>query len=153
MTVERHLKQKNRDQTNSQPTTTMSSSTSTSSSSTNENSSIRKPDLLQIFLKSVGKHAPTRSVFPKTLSEEFTNYAHFCKNEKAEEAVSFWRKHGEQMPLLKALAQQYLATPGTSVPSESAFSTSAYVGRKERARLSPENLSYTVFLKDKLQSS
>ncbi|CAF3464859.1 unnamed protein product, partial [Rotaria sp. Silwood2] len=69
------------------------------------------------------------------------------------DATTFWKVHGEEMPLLKELAQRYLVTPGTSVPSESAFSLSAYVARKERARLSPENLGYTVFLKDKLQSS
>jgi hypothetical protein len=68
------------------------------------------------------------------------------------DALTFWKTHGEQMPLLKAMAQRYLATPGTSVASESAFSVSAYIARKERARLSPENLSYTVFLKDKLRS-
>ena len=64
--------------------------------------------------------------------------------------MSFWQIHGGQLPLLKKMAEYYLSTPGTSVPAESAFSFSAYVGRKERARLSPENLSFTVFLRDKL---
>jgi hypothetical protein len=50
------------------------------------------------------------------------------------------------------MAQRYLPTPGTSVTSESAFSSSVYIARKERTRLSPDNLSYTVFLQDKLRS-
>jgi hypothetical protein len=45
------------------------------------------------------------------------------------------------------MAKQLVNTPATSVASESAFSTSAYVGRKERSRLSIENLASTVFLK------
>ena len=64
--------------------------------------------------------------------------------------LKFWKEHYIQLPLLSNLAKVHLAACGTSVPSESAFSCSAYVGRKERSRLSPENLSYTVFLKDKL---
>jgi hypothetical protein len=56
------------------------------------------------------------------------------------------------MSLLKTMAQRYLPTPGTSVTSESAFSSSVYIARKERTRLSPDNLSYTVFLQDKLRS-
>ena len=55
-----------------------------------------------------------------------------------------------KLPILASFARRFLATPETSVPSESAFSTPSYLGRKERSRLTPENLSITVFLKDKL---
>ncbi len=48
------------------------------------------------------------------------------------------------------MAQCYLSASATSVPSESAFSVSAHYGRKERSRLSAENLAMSVFLKDKL---
>ena len=48
---------------------------------------------------------------------------------------------------------RFLATPATSVPSESAFSTASYLLRKQRSRLSPLNLSYSVFLKDKMDES
>lgn len=69
------------------------------------------------------------------------------------DVLVFWKTFGDQIPLLKDMAQRYLGTPATSVRSESAFSSSAYIGRKERARLSPENLCYTVFVQDKLRSS
>ena len=62
--------------------------------------------------------------------------------------LSFWKQNKSLLPNLSPLAQKYLASPGTSV--ESAFSTSSYYGRKQRARLSSENLSFSVFLKDKL---
>ena len=76
------------------------------------------------------------------------------KNEPSTTTVlKFWKKYQMQFPLLFELAKVHLVACGTSVPSESAFSTSAYTARKERARLSPENLCYTVFLKDKLGKS
>jgi hypothetical protein len=113
-----------------------------------------KSSRLDLFLKSVDKiNIVTEKFTPKTISEEIALYASICKKNSPIEADAFWQLHGHQMPMLKAMAQEYLSTPGISVPSESAFSCSAYVGRKERARLSPENLSYTVFLKDKLRSS
>ncbi|CAF1429377.1 unnamed protein product [Adineta steineri] len=68
-------------------------------------------------------------------------------------AIDFWRKYHLQLPYLFNLAKVHLAACGTSVPSESAFSVSSYTARKERSRLSPENLCYSVFLKDKLGKS
>lgn len=65
-------------------------------------------------------------------------------------AIKFWKLNKDRFPLLSHLAKIYLTACATSVPSESAFSVSAYLARKERARLSPENLAYTVFLKDKV---
>ena len=67
-------------------------------------------------------------------------------------ALNFWKKNYPDFPILAQLARVFLSIPGTSVPSESAFSISAYVARKERARLSSENLSYTMFMKDKIAS-
>ncbi|CAF1545416.1 unnamed protein product [Adineta ricciae] len=64
--------------------------------------------------------------------------------------LEFWKTHYIQLPLLWNLAKVHLVTSGTSVASESAFSCSAYVARKERARLSIDNLAFSVFLKDKL---
>ncbi|CAF1274288.1 unnamed protein product [Rotaria magnacalcarata] len=68
-------------------------------------------------------------------------------------ALFFWKFHYVHLPLLLNLAKVHLDACGTSVPSESAFSCSAFVARKERSRLSPENLSYSVFLKDKLDKN
>ena len=65
-------------------------------------------------------------------------------------AVQFWKLNKERFPMLSHLAKIHLTASATSVPSESAFSISAYVARKERARLSGQNLAYTVFLKDKV---
>jgi hypothetical protein len=59
-------------------------------------------------------------------------------------------EYGASMPALSIRAQKYLATSATSVPSESAFSVSNYVLRKNRLALTSRNVKYTMFLKDKL---
>ena len=92
-----------------------------------------------------------------TINEELTLYKDYVSNFYREYrtgafALDFWKKHQIDFPILSQFARAYLSIPGTSVSSESAFSISAYVARKERARLSSENLSYTMFMKDKIAS-
>ncbi|CAM2718545.1 unnamed protein product [Rotaria socialis] len=67
-------------------------------------------------------------------------------------ALFFWKCNKHLLPGLSTLARKYLATPATSVPSESAFSKSAYYGRKERTNLNGDSFCQSVFLKDKLVS-
>ena len=62
-------------------------------------------------------------------------------------SLQFWQACATTFPNLSAMARKLIATPATSVASESAFSTSAYLGRKERSKLSSENLAASVFLK------
>ena len=65
-------------------------------------------------------------------------------------AATFWNCYQHSLPTLSMFAKKYLATPATSVPSESAFSKSSYYGRKERTNIHSSTLSQSVFLKDKL---
>ncbi|CAF1207762.1 unnamed protein product [Rotaria sordida] len=65
-------------------------------------------------------------------------------------AKNFWKAHKDRLPLLTHLAKIHLSACATSVPSESAFSQSSFIGRKERNRITGEHLAYSVFLKDKL---
>ncbi|UJR24314.1 hypothetical protein I4U23_027281 [Adineta vaga] len=65
-------------------------------------------------------------------------------------AAVFWQAHGTNFSILSKLSKIMLSSPATSVPSESCFSISSYLGRKERSRLTGENLSASVFLKDKI---
>jgi hAT family C-terminal dimerisation region len=67
-----------------------------------------------------------------------------------QEFSAFWQQHHTTMPLLAYQAKKYLAIFATSVPSESAFSVSNYVLRKNRLSLTSKNLKYCMFLKDKL---
>ncbi|CAF3424702.1 unnamed protein product [Rotaria sp. Silwood2] len=152
--VERQIKQKSKEQNRFQTPTTTSSALISSNESVYPSIKQNREKLsrLDTYLKSINKYMPTNNVIQKTISEEISHYGSLVKTDSPMDAVLFWQRYGEQMPILKAMAQKYLSAPGTSVPSESAFSSSAYIGRKERAQLSPENLSYTVFLQDKLRS-
>ena len=58
--------------------------------------------------------------------------------------------HQGELTSLSQLSRQFLCSPATSVPSESAFSTASFLGRKERARLSPTNLCFSNFFKDRV---
>lgn len=108
------------------------------------------------FLQSVGHESLTSKGKRATLVEEFRNYrllaTKFMELKDTDVTVlQFWSTHTHELPLLSSFARRFLATPGTSVPSETAFSVSGFIGRKERSRLTPDNLAATVFLKDKLE--
>jgi len=64
--------------------------------------------------------------------------------------MQFWQLHRIELNCLYKYASYHLVSPASSVASESAFSTASYLLRKQRSRLTPENLSYSMFLKDKL---
>jgi len=82
----------------------------------------------------------------KTLADLFN-----AKGDPSAHSVfTFWKINKDRPPILSHLAKIHLVASATSVPSESAFSMSAFLDRKERARLSSENLAYSVFLKDKM---
>jgi hypothetical protein len=80
-------------------------------------------------------------------------YSDITDREKEHDPIRFWNEHKQQLPFLGALARKYLIAPATSVPSESLFSIAAFVGRKERSRLSPDNLSMSIFLRDKVSDT
>jgi hypothetical protein len=161
--IEREIKQRSKEiiksQTSTNTTSSSSSSTSNGNRTTIENSNMNmklnddKQTRLDMFLKSIDRALPSDKYSPKTISEEIALYGSLCCQHPQLDAILFWKTYGDQMPILKTMTQRYLATPGTSVPSESAFSRSAYIGRKERSRLTAENLSFTVFLQDKLRSN
>ena len=64
--------------------------------------------------------------------------------------MEFWQQNRNELKSLSKMALDYLVCPATSVPSESAFSIASYLLRKQRSRLTPDNLCYSMFLKDKL---
>jgi hypothetical protein len=67
--------------------------------------------------------------------------------------MEFWQHNQSELKCLSQIAYDHLITPATSVPSESAFSTASYLLRKQRSRLTPNNLCYSMFLKDKIDDN
>lgn len=87
-----------------------------------------------------------------TLNEELTSYSSSNKIDINGETLSFesyWKTHHQQYPKLAKFACFSNVMAATSVPSESSFSVAGYLLRKERARLSPKQLKYSMIFRDK----
>lgn len=150
---------KNRNQLPSSSSSSMSSNSPTIASNWNSVRSRNKPkkklSAIEDFLQSIGEIVVTEEEKSgrAVIVEEIHNYRSlmikFIKNhtKKAMSCFTFWQTYEFTLPFLFSLAKRYLCTPATSVPSESAFSISSYVARKERSRLSAQNLEMTMFLK------
>ncbi|CAF3363162.1 unnamed protein product [Rotaria socialis] len=139
---------------NTATTTTITSHTANKLLTSKSNNN-RKPTAMESFLDAVGDDTvlTSNSSQRSTIAEELYNYRllvtkfNFKREPSASSSSNFWKSYSMNFPYLCPLAKQLLCTPATSVPSESAFSMSSYLGRKERARLSGENLAASIFLK------
>ncbi|CAM4837070.1 unnamed protein product [Rotaria magnacalcarata] len=133
--------------------------TTNSPNKTNSTGNLNK-SAIDIFNESIGdihyeesrRGENTRA----TIVNEFQNYRKYATQfnlkhkPDATSAIIFWRTYGDTFSILRGLAKKMLSTPATSVPSESCFSLSSSLGRKERVCLTGDNLSSSVFLKDKI---
>jgi hypothetical protein len=124
-----------------------------------QSNSIFKPkpalSVISAFLQSVGHDENVLRDKRASLVDELRRYRLLAveftdSGEDQVSALQFWSTYTTSLPILSSLAQRFLSTPGTSVPSETAFSASSFIGRRERCRLTPENLAATIFLRDKL---
>ncbi|CAF3465884.1 unnamed protein product [Rotaria socialis] len=95
---------------------------------------------------------PTTTTITTLIIEEFRNYKFFAARfvlDGGSDPLLFWRTNRIFLALVSTLAKKYLASPASSVASESAFSVSANYGRQQRARSLPENLAMSAYLYDK----
>ncbi|CAF1056462.1 unnamed protein product [Adineta steineri] len=83
-----------------------------------------------------------------TIAQELAKLSSIPKDDY--EFDFFWQEYSKTLPKLANFVRKYLSISSSSVPSESAFSVSNYVLRKNRLALSSKNVKYTMFLKDKL---
>jgi hypothetical protein len=163
-TIENEIKYMIRQSSNSstQASATTTSSTTTSNTTKSITQKRKKKSLINYFLESLASNDTQQvkkqpSTLNKILNDEFKMYkklaGQFVLISLDEyEPLDFWKQNKSVLPNLATLAQKYLASPGTSTKSESAFSIAGYYGRKQRAQLSSENLGFSVFLKDKLSN-
>ncbi|CAF2074197.1 unnamed protein product [Rotaria magnacalcarata] len=141
-------------------TLSITTTTANSENKPNANRNVKR-NAMNLFNESVDdiQYGENRENESKraAIINEFYQYRKYVIefNEKhkpdAGSAIVFWRTSGETFSILKGIAKKMLSTPATSVPSESCFSTSSALARKERARLSGEHLCSSVFLKDKIK--
>lgn len=61
--------------------------------------------------------------------------------------LSWWSKHGTDMPLLAGMARKFLCIPATSAASERVFSVAGQTNQPRRARLTPHKMASLSQLK------
>ncbi|KAK0131409.1 Zinc finger BED domain-containing protein 1 [Merluccius polli] len=69
----------------------------------------------------------------------------------SEDPLIWWRNHETVFPLLAKLAKNYLCIPGTSLASESVFSTAGDIVTAQRSMLSSEHVDQLLFLQKNLE--
>jgi hypothetical protein len=66
--------------------------------------------------------------------------------------LEWWRVNPKEYPNIWKVAEQFLAIPEMSAPSERVFSSAANIVDKKRVRLKPENVDLLVFMSTPVHS-
>lgn len=64
---------------------------------------------------------------------------------------NYWPLASRKFPILGEYVRYSNILPATSVPCESSFSISSYIERKQRARLSCNNVRYSLVVKGRVE--
>ena len=70
------------------------------------------------------------------------------KNGKYSNPLDWWKKEQNTYPILARLAQEFLAIPATSAPSERVWSRSAQIMTLKRAKVKPELSQRMMFVRE-----
>ena len=81
-----------------------------------------------------------------TIKDELNFFTNAMRNNKLD-LCTFYHTNHPNIPILSDLARKFCISPATNVPSESKFIVAGYLNRKQRVRLSPKLLKYTMVLK------
>ena len=69
---------------------------------------------------------------------------------RKDDPLLWWKENGHQFPHVTKIAKQYLAIPGSSVPSERLFSKAGELISQRRSQLKPKNVDMILFLNKNL---
>ena len=103
------------------------------------NNDIVKLDALQSKFLSLIEN-PLNNII---ITDELTNYFNTptpFESDETFDILKWWRNNVKTYPTLSRMAQDFLAIPATSVPSESAMSTAGRVIDDYRSSLSPKTV-------------
>jgi len=84
----------------------------------------------------------------KDIDQEIIEYRNSNKNGIRFE--NYWPLACRKLPILGEYVKFSNILPATSVPCESSFSRSSYIERKQRARLSSNNIRYSLVVKGRV---
>jgi hypothetical protein len=79
--------------------------------------------------------------------EELTRYYAMAQVDPSVGSLGWWRIHTVEFPILSAMARDYLAIQGSSVPSEELFSGGVDLVTPDRNSLTHETISMSMSLK------
>lgn len=94
------------------------------------------------------KASPATKTKTPTIRQEIAIYKNIMKNQNHCVEIGYFWNNQKDLNLLSEIANHFLIIMATSVASESTFSLTGFLQRKERSALSAEWLKYQTILKD-----
>ena len=128
--------------------TTVSTTTATLSASSSSLSYAvlsKKDTAKQLMNRLAGINPNRSSARPMSADVEVSLFSDAAKTQQ--NFKQFWSVHRNSFPRLVELVHRYCLIPATSVASESAFSISGFIARKQRSSLSSRTLRHLLVLK------
>jgi hypothetical protein len=126
-------------------TTTTTTTAGSLSSSTSQSTLSKKDAAKQQMNRLAGIDTNQSSVRPMSADVEVSLFTNSIKTKQS--FKQFWSTHRHSFPRLVTLVHRYCIVPATSVASESAFSISGFIARKQRSSLSSRSLRHLLVLK------
>ncbi|CAF1391925.1 unnamed protein product [Rotaria sp. Silwood1] len=127
-------------------TTTSTTASTVSRSSPASYSVLSKKDTAkQLMNRLAGINTNQTNVRSMSADVEISLFSNAIKTKQT--FKEFWSTNGHSFPRLAALVHRYCIVPATSVASESAFSISGFIARKQRSSLSSRTLRQLLVLK------
>lgn len=109
----------------------------------NNQSNTPTPTLISSLL---AKYSKASKPAASSLDEELHRFSNLSNAE--ENTMKFWAIHEKEFPKLAKIAKVLLSIPMTSAKSESAFSATGCLIRKDRASITPYRIERTLFVHD-----
>jgi hypothetical protein len=120
--------------------------TSAASLSSTSHTTLSKKDAVkQQMNRLAGIDTNQPDVRPTSADVEISLFTNSIKTKQS--FKEFWSTHRHSFPRLVTLVNRYCIVPATSVASESAFSISGFIARKQRSSLSSRTLRHLLVLK------
>ncbi|KAM9751080.1 E3 SUMO-protein ligase ZBED1-like [Menidia menidia] len=111
----------------------------------------KKTAMDQLFGEFITTRTPLKTMREKA-KDEILKYRERDSLELGGDVLQWWKGQVD-LPLLSALAKDYLSIPATSVSSERVFSSAGNIVTAQRSLLHPDHVDQLIFLKKNLKKT